>query len=316
MTRVRKAVIPAAGLGTRQYPASSALPKGMFTVVDRDGLTKAAIQIAVEEAQGSGITEIAIVVRPGDEALYQRYFTPIPDERRPAFAKHPWTLEQSEQLGRLRDMITYIPQTEPLGYGHAVYCARDWAGDEPFLLMLSDHVFISHTATPCARQALDVFEQYGRSVYALHRISEDRLRFFGTIQGERVQERPAVYNLTHVKEKPAVDYARRHFRVEGLPDGTYLGFFGQHVLTPDIFDALAYHIEHDIREGGEFQLTNAQELLREREGAYGCEIEGESHDMGVAAGMIQAQIALALHGANRAEVARALRELLQRVTID
>jgi UTP--glucose-1-phosphate uridylyltransferase len=309
MTRVRKAVIPAAGFGTRQYPASSALPKGLFTIVDRDGLMKAAIQLSVEEAQAAGVEEICIVVRPGDEELYRRYFRPIPEPSRPAFARQPWTFAQSEQLGRLRDMITYVSQTIPLGYGHAVYCARDWVGNEPFLLMLSDHVFISHIDTPCARQAIDVFEKYGRSVYALHRIAEDRLKYFGTIQGEQVQESPSVYWLMHVKEKPDVVYARRHLRVAGLPAGTYLSFFGQHVLTPGVFDALAYHIEHDIREGGEFQLTNAQEMLREQEGAYGCEIQGESRDMGIPAGMIGAQLALALHGVNRPDVEHILHQL-------
>ncbi|MFQ5857296.1 MAG: sugar phosphate nucleotidyltransferase [Anaerolineae bacterium] len=310
MTRIRKAVIPAAGMGTRQYPASGGLPKGMFTVVDRDGLTKAAIQIVVEEVQASGIEAICIVVRPGDEELYQRYFTPISGERRPAFARHAWALEQSEYLGRLREMITYVPQPTPHGYGHAVYCAREWVDDEPFLLLLSDHAFISDVSQPCARQLIDVFEQCGQSVYALQRISEDRLRFFGTIQGEKVQENPPVYRLTHIREKPDVAYARQHFRVEGVPDGMYLSFFGQHALTPGIFDALEYHIRHDIREQGEFQLTSAQEFLRRQEGAYGCEIQGESHDMGIPLGLLEAQVALAIHGVNRSQIARALHGLL------
>lgn len=309
MTQVRKAVIPAAGMGTRQYPASSALPKGLFTIVDRDGLTKAAIQLSVEEAQAAGIEEICIVIRPGDEELYQKYFQSIPTHSRPAFEKYPWAIEQSEKLARLRGMITYIPQTEALGYGHAVYCAREWVKNEPFLVMLSDHVFLSRQERVCARQLIEGYKLVRRSVYALQRISEEGLQYFGTIQGDTVTDIPGMYRLTNIKEKPDVDYARRHLRVDGMPHGTYLSFFGQHILTPGIFDALDYFIRNRIREKGEFQFTNAQELLREREGAYGLEIDGSSFDMGVPQGFIETQMALALNGKQRHAVSAYLRQL-------
>ena len=312
MTRIRKAVIPTAGRGTRQYPASGGIPKGLFTIVDRDGVTKTTIQIVAEEALESGIEAICIVVKPGDEAHYRRYFTSLPEEVLVTFKDPVMALQQSERLARLREIITYVPQPTPEGYGHAVWCARDFVGDEPFLLLLGDHAFISHTDKRCARQVMDVFEQYGKSVYALQRTPEDRLHLFGTVQGRRVQDCPPVYELSHVKEKPDLAYAREHFRVAGLPEGTYLCFFGIHALTPGIFDAIEYHIRYDIRENGEIQLTNAQELLREREGAYGCEVQGERYDMGIPLGLIETQIALGLAGVYQDEVRRILQRLMNR----
>jgi len=311
MAKVRKAVITAAGKGTRLYPASTTVQKEMFPLVDRDGLTKPTIQIIAEEALESGIEEIGIVIQPGDEANYRRHFSGISGDLLPSFKGKEWAITESKLIKRLQEVIAYIPQEKQEGYGHAVYCAKDWVGDEPFLLLLGDHLYISHTGKRCARQLIDIYEGYGKSVVALKRTPENKLHLFGTVNGTRVQDSPPVYNLTQIKEKPEIDYARGHLRIPSLPEGTYLCFFGMYVLAPAIFDCLGHHIVNNIRERGEIQLTGAQELLMQREGSYGCELMGDRYDMGVPFGYVETQIALALNGVNSEEILASLKGILK-----
>ena len=161
--KVRKAVITAAGRGTRQYPASSTVQKEMFPLVDVDGLTKPTIQIIAEEALDAGIEELCIVTAPGDEEMYRRHFRGLSEDLLPAFEGKEWALQESERLARIEQALHFTTQPSPEGYGHAVYCAGDWVGDEPFLLLLGDHVYISSDpqGRRCARQVVDVFERTG-----------------------------------------------------------------------------------------------------------------------------------------------------------
>jgi UTP--glucose-1-phosphate uridylyltransferase len=283
----------------------------MFPLVDRDGLTKPTIQIIAEEALESGIEEIAIVVSPGDEDSYRRHFSAISEELLPAFSGKEWALQQSQRIAYLQDIITFIPQPSPEGYGHAVWCAKDWVGDEPFLLLLGDHVYVSHTDKRCARQLIDVYEQFHRSTFALKETPENRLHLFGTVAGQPIGPRHPVYRITQIKEKPDIRYARQHLRVPGLADGMYLCFFGMYVLTSRVFDCIEYHITNNIRERGEIQLTNALDRLREQEGTYGAETLGERYDMGIPFGYVETQVALALYGINRTEILQSLRRIIQ-----
>ncbi len=269
--RVHKAIITAAGRGTRQYPASTTVQKEMFPLVDVDGLTKPTIQIIAEEALAAGIEEICIVTSPGDEEMYHRHFRGLSGELLPAFAGKDWALRESEQLARLERALTYVAQPTPEGFGHAVYCAKDWVGDEPFLLLLGDHVYVSTAADGrrCARQVVDVFERSSHTVSAVKRTSERLLHLFGTVRGEpllgemgdaataTVSAAPApsdVYRVVAMVEKPSVERAQVELRTPGLPAGEYLCFFGMHVFTPAIFDCLGYNIAHDIREKGEYPV--------------------------------------------------------------
>jgi len=281
--QVKRAVIPVAGYGTRLYPATKAVKKELFPVVDRDGLAKPLIQLIAEEAVESGIEEVCLIVQPGDDRAFRDYFEgELPAELREKLHQMDWALEQSRVVADLGQRLSYVEQKTQEGYGHAVYCAHEWVGQEPFLLLLGDHVHVSSTEVRCARQLIDAFERHGRSMSAVTRTPESELHGFGTIAGERVAEDPRVVRVTHIKEKPAPEYARQHLRVPGLPDGEYLSWFGQHLFTPGIFDALRYQIDNDVREKGEIQLTSAQELLRETEGAYfAYEAEGERLDLGV-----------------------------------
>ncbi|HEV8190418.1 MAG TPA: sugar phosphate nucleotidyltransferase [Ktedonobacterales bacterium] len=310
--RVRKAVITAAGRGTRQYPASTTVQKEMFPLVDVDGLTKPTIQIIAEEALAAGIEEICIVTSPGDDEMYRRHFHGLTGELLPAFAGKEWALRESEQLARLEQVLSYVEQPVQEGFGHAVYCARDWVGDEPFLLLLGDHVYISTApdGNRCAHQAVDVFERTGCTVCTVKRTPARLLHLFGTVRGEPLAASTDIYNVRAMVEKPTPERAAAELHTPGLPQGEYLCFFGMHIFTPAIFDCLAYNIAHDLREKGEYQLTAAQALLLEREDYLAYEAQGERYDMGVPFGLVETQLALALSSPLRDEMVASLRRIL------
>ena len=310
--KVRKAVITAAGRGTRQYPASSTVQKEMFPLVDVDGLTKPTIQIIAEEALDAGIEELCIVTAPGDAEMYRRHFRGLSEDLLPAFEGKEWALQESERLARIEQTLDYVTQPSPEGYGHAVYCASDWVGDEPFLLLLGDHVYISSDpqGRRCARQVVDVFERTGQTVSAVKRTPERLLHLFGTVRGEPLAGEDGLYRVTAMVEKPSPTRAAQELRTPGLAPGEYLCFFGMHVFTPAIFDCLGYNIRHDVREKGEFQLTSAQALLAAHEPYLAFEARGERFDMGIPFGLVETQLALALNSPMREQMIASLIRIL------
>jgi UTP--glucose-1-phosphate uridylyltransferase len=310
--KVRKAVITAAGRGTRQYPASTTVQKEMFPLVDVDGLTKPTIQIIAEEALDAGIEELCIVTAPGEEETYRRHFRGLSENLLPAFKGKEWAFKESEQLARIERALHFVTQLTPEGYGHAVYCAREWVGDEPFLLLLGDHVYISSDpkGRRCARQVVEVFERTEQPVSSVKRTPERLLHLFGTVQGEPLPGEEGTYRVTKMVEKPTPERAERELRTPGLRAGEYLCFFGMHVFNPGIFECLCYNIEHDVREKGEFQLTSAQAMLAEREPYLAYEAQGERYDMGVPFGLAETQLALALHSPMREEMIASLIRIL------
>lgn len=312
MKTVRKAVITAAGKGTRQYPASTTVQKEMLPLVDVDGITKPTIQIICEEAIKSGIEELCIITNPEVDAQLRRHFQAIPEALLPAFAGKEWALAQSEKLGDMQRRLTYVVQESPEGYGHAVYQARDFVNDEPFLLLLGDHVYISRTDKPCSRQVIDVFNVSGCTVSAVAPTHEHLLHLFGTVAGNRISTDPDVYEITAIKEKPTVEYAEEHLRAPDLPRGHYLCFFGMHVFTPGIFTALEYNIKNNLRENGEFQLTSAQERLCKAERCMAFATKGDRYDMGVPFGFVETQMGLALNSPFRDQVLASLVRSLAR----
>jgi UTP--glucose-1-phosphate uridylyltransferase len=310
MAKVTKAVITAAGMGTRHYPASATIQKEMFPLVDRDGTTKPTIQIIVEEAIDSGVEEVCIVTSRDTLDQFQRHFRGLSPEVAPAFRGKSWAIEEAEKLAALSERIRYVIQEAPEGYGHAVFCSREFVGDDPFLLLLGDHVYISATKKSCSRQIIDVFSEHRCAVSGVQRTEEDLLHLFGTVVGRRLAGHPPVYELTEIKEKPTLEYAEEHLRTSGMPRGQYLCFFGLHVLPPAIYEAIGYHIKNDIRERGEIQLTNALEMLRGQDRYVAVEVDGQRYDMGVPFGYIQTQLALALNSPARRNVLSSLPHLL------
>jgi UTP--glucose-1-phosphate uridylyltransferase len=314
MAKVRKAVITAAGRGTRQYPASTAVQKEMFPLVDRDGLTKPIIQIIAEEALDSGIEEICIITQPGEESLYREYFKRLDNDTVKSFRGKDWAILESEKLQGLGERLHFAEQHSPEGFGHAVYQAKRFVGDEPFLLLLGDHVYISNTKERCARQLTRVFEQYMLdAVTGVQPTLERDLHGFGTIRGEVVDASKGIYRAQLIIEKPAIEVAREQLVTPGLPAGNYLSHFGMHVFSPRIFDSLEYLIKNDLREKGEIQLTAAQEHLRQqsKDGKYWVVVsQGQRYDTGIPYGLMETQLALALNGIHRVQLCEAIARIL------
>lgn len=296
MTRIHKGVITAAGRGTRQYPASQTVQKELFPMVDVDGYAKPTLQLIVEELLASGVEEICVIVNPANAEPIRRHFQGLTaSELSGQFAGKAWAEPLSDALHDMARRLTFVTQETQNGFGHAVFQARDWVGDEPFVMMVGDHIYFSQTERRCARQIMDVSESHNTPVSSVARIPEAHLNRYGTIAGTRLPgTNLPVYTIREMTEKPAVDYARAHLRTPGLPDDQYLCFFGIHAFSPAIFDYLDYLIQHDLRQRGEIQLTSAQELLLKREPYLACEIAGVSYDMGIPEGLVQTQIALAL----------------------
>ena len=312
MAKVRKAVITAAGRGTRQYPASTAVQKEMFPLVDRDGLTKPVIQIIGEEAIDSGIEEICIITQPGEEKHYRDYFQRMSDEEAKQFRGKDWAILESEKLGAFGERLHFAEQDAPEGFGHAVYQAKKFVGDEPFLLLLGDHVYISDIKDRCARQLVKVFEQYMLdAVTGVQPTIERQLHLFGTIRGAPVDANKGIYRAELIIEKPAIEVAREKLATPGLPAGNYLAHFGMHVFSPRIFDSLEYLIKNNVREKGEIQLTAAQEHLRQQTSKYWAVVtQGQRYDTGIPYGLMETQLALALNGVHRTEICEAIARIL------
>ena len=271
--RVRKAVFPAAGLGTRFLPATKAQPKEMLPLVD-----KPIIQYGVEEAVASGIDNIILVTGRGKNAIEDHFDVSVELE---TFLEMRGKREQLAEIRKISNLINfaYVRQGEPLGLGHAVLVTREYVGDEPFAVILGDDVIDAEP--PAMKQLMDVFEQVGGPVLAVERVPQEDISNYGVINiDERAQLGPGVYQVRDLVEKP---------RREEAPSN--LAIIGRYVLTPDIFPALA---KTKSDRTGEIQLTNGlRELLKSRP-IYACEVRGVRHDTGNKLGFLKAVVYFAL----------------------
>ena len=286
--RVRKAVIPAAGFGTRLFPASKAIKKELFPIIDKSGKPKPVIMTIVEEAINAGIEEVCLVVQSRDRELFEGFFKTLPLIEN--FNKLPQEdQEYSHYLMDLGQRISFVTQDVQDGFGHAVFCTREWVGDEPFLLMLGDHLYASDSEVSCARQILDVYDRVEHSVVGLKTTPSDQIHNFGCVTGAW-QESDTILSITEFYEKPDVEYARQHLQVEGLREDEFLTVFGMYVLVPEIFDYLEENISHSLRERGEFQLTSCLDKLRKEDNFSGYLVKGRCFDIGVPEAYRQAMI--------------------------
>jgi len=274
---IKKAVITAAGRNQRTLPVQ--------LLIDRDGAEKSVLQILVEEALSAGVEDIAVVVAPGDKA--------------------PYAKSVGEHTGRL----CFIPQEQPLGYGHAVYCARDFVGDAPFLHLVGDHLHVSRDDESCARQLVKVAQAEDCAVSAVQATRENLLPYYGVVGGRRVPGRKDLYLVETVAEKPTPTEAELRLIVPGLRAGHYLCFFGMHVLTPTVMDILAQQVA-DAGERGGVTLSGALTVLAAREKYLAFEERAWRYDVGVKYGLLTAQLALALSGQDREDVLARLLELV------
>lgn len=289
---ITKAVITAAGRNQRTLP--------LQTLIDRDGVEKSVLCILVEEALSAGVTEIAVIVAPGDEAAY------------------------AEVVGDYAGRLHFVPQEEPRGYGHAIYCARDFVGDAPFLHLVGDHLYVSGTDRRCARQLVAVAQAEACAVSAVQATRETLLPYYGTVGGRRVAGRKDLYVIETVIEKPTPTEAELRLIVPGLRAGHYLCFFGMHVLTPTVMHILGEQLgnpksqpdypkskpKYPKSPDQSVNLSDALALLARREKYLAFEEQALRYDVGVKYGLLTAQLALALSGEERGEVLARLLELL------
>jgi UTP--glucose-1-phosphate uridylyltransferase len=268
---VRKAVFPAAGLGTRFLPATKAQPKEMLPLVD-----KPAIQYVVEESVASGLDQIIIVTGRSKRALEDHFDTAFELEH---YLKERGKLEDLAQIQAISKLaeVSYVRQREPLGLGHAILVARALVGDEPFGVFLGDDI-IGGARVPCMRQLLDVYEKYDGPVIAVERVPRERIHQYGVIAGKNINGN--VWEISDLVEKP---------KAEDAPSD--LAIIGRYVLTPDIFEILA---ETRADKRGEIQLTDGLRTLRKKRPMYAVEFEGKRYDTGDKLGFLKATVEFAL----------------------
>jgi UTP--glucose-1-phosphate uridylyltransferase len=274
---IRKAIVTAAGKSQRTLP--------LQTLVDRDGGSKTALCIIIEEILQAGIQEICLVVFPGDREAFQNAAGP--------------------HAGR----IQFVEQTRPLGYGHAVHCARSFVGDSHFLLLVGDHLYVSGSEKRCAAQLVEAALRERCAVSAVQATHESKLPYYGAVGGRLVPNCKGLYEITAVLEKPTPTEAEQKLIVPGLRAGHYLCFFGMHILTPAVMEILGEMLD---RAGGQAStaLSPALTKLAARERYLASELQGRRYDIGVKYGLLTAQLALALDGKDREEVLSGLVELL------
>ena len=291
---IRKAVVPIAGLGTRLFPASQACKKELFPVIGPDGIARPLLHYQVMDLLSAGIEQICIIVQPGEERLVRGYFGGPDQDYEGRLAKAPELLQELVNMKAALERLSFAVQATQEGYGHAVYQARAFAAGEPVLLCLGDHLFRG-AGTSCHRQLIAAYAQCGGyTVSAVNRIGPPELKGYGTIAGRRLPENPQLVEVERIVEKPSIELARRSLRVDGLGPDEFLGWFGMHVLSPAIFEVLADMIARNERQKGEFQLTYAQELLRQREGYFALEMQGgRRFDFGTPQDYVQSVAAFA-----------------------
>ena len=275
--KVRKAVIPAAGFGTRMYPATKALKKELFPIIGKDGRAKPIILAIVEEAISAGIEEVGIVVQEGERDFHDCLKSPPKPELWNKLSAE--NKQYSDYLQSLGDRITILTQTEQEGFGHAVFCAKDWVDGQPFLLLLGDHVYTSNNKLSCAAQIVDIYQQVNTSVIGITVMSADIIHKAGCVSGKWQSE--SVLSIDEIYEKPTLEYAREHLRVPGMPEEEFLGVFGMYVLESDIFALLGSEISNNERFKGEFQLTTCLDKLRQHYGAIAYLVRGQYYDTGM-----------------------------------
>lgn len=309
--QIRKAVITAAGRGVRLYPAADTVQKAMLPIVDRDGLSKPVIQIIAEEALESGIEEICVICAPGDEEAYRRQFKSLHENLLASYRGADWAQEQAERLSNVVGRLRFAPQHNPHGYGHAVYCARDFVGDQPFLLLLGDHLYVSHLeGKRCAQQLVELAAQESCAVAAVQSTREHLVGRYGTLAGKRLPNHPGAYQIERIIEKPSVSQAELELHTPGLRAGHFLCFFGMYVLTPSVFTILGEAVEAATQDHADVQLTAALQELARRERYLALEVEGSRYDIGTKFGLLQTQIALGVAGKDRDVVLSMIVELL------
>lgn len=272
---LKKAVITAAAPDQRKLP--------LQTLIDKDGIKKSVLEIIIEEVVNAGITEICIVIQKEDEETY------------------------GQVLGEHGHYVTFVHQIKPLGYGHALFSANDFIGNESFLHLVGDHLYINRSNIPCAKHLVDFAQKQKCAVSAVQATRETLISHFGVVGGTGFQKMNGVYKINQVIEKPTPTVAEQKLIVPGLRTGHYLCYFGMHVFTPTVISILGKEIEKEADR--KVNLSFALHELAQKEQYLALEKNDLRYDMGDKYGLLKAQLALALSGKDRDLVLSDLLEL-------
>lgn len=268
-----------AGLGTRLYPVSIVLPKGLMPFVLPSGQLTTGLQLIAESLLRAGIEQIGVVVSPEQESIYHRFLEGDSARYGDALARRPELRAAYESLQRLRAHTTLIVQPQPYGFGHAVWCARDFAQGEPVLVMLGDHLPLATGDQTPVSQSLAMYAQLRVPLYAVYRVPLQVVERYGILQGEPT-EQARLYRLVQVVEKPDRAFAQQALRTPGLPEGEFFTHFGIYCLPADFWRVQEEIAEEYQPSRGEWYLVDAQQRLLARMPAYLLEVEGEMLDFG------------------------------------
>jgi UTP--glucose-1-phosphate uridylyltransferase len=299
--KIKKAVITAAARGNRIYPVADSVQKSMLPLIDKDGIHKPIIQIIAEEAFSAGIEEICIVCAPGDDRKYTEHFkilqeaiqySPLSDIEKEA---------QDASLKKIAERVSFVVQEEPHGYGDAVYKSRQFVGEDSFLLLSGDYLYISYLKNiSCAKQLIDLAEAENCSVSGVNPTPEYLISKYGTLTGKSVSGRQGIYQIEKIIEKPSVTQAELELHTPGLKSGYYLCFFGMSVFTPNLFVLLEEYITQN--KGKQILLTPVLQKLAEKEKYLALEIMGNRYDTSKKLGLMPAQLALGLSSSMKDEI--------------
>jgi UTP--glucose-1-phosphate uridylyltransferase len=285
LMKVKKAVIPAAGLGTRMLPASKSVPKEMLTVAQ-----KPAIQYLVEEAAASGIEEILIIVSRGKSVL-EDHFDYFPElEQRLILSGR---VDLAADVRKIADLceITFVRQKELLGLGHAISCAKSFTKDDPFCVMLGDDLIYTGDGKTASSQLISVYNEFGESVVGVQEVSPDAIHLYGSIKPDNSEKK--VMRVLDMVEKPSKEEAPSYFAA-----------LGRYVLTPEIYDEIEKKPE---KEGKEIQITDALRALAKKGSLYACDFDGVRYDTGNLLGYLKASVEYGL----RSECGEGFKEYLK-----
>ena len=278
--KVKKAIIPLAGFGTRVFPATKCVRKCFMPLLDTDGLLKPALMIMLERLLEAGIEDIALIIGEDEQEEFDRFFEPLPEEYRENLPSDKRNCENL--INQMRSHITYVHQKERKGFGHAVWKAKKFTDGEPVLLLLGDFVYRSNTNENCSKQVIDAYKECGRTLVSIMEVPLEKVVHYGILHGVW-DENETMMKVDSMVEKPTDDYAKEYLGVENeRGERKYYATFGQYVLTPEVFEELETEITGgNPTEGKEYGLTAALDRVREKHGMYGFVPDGKSFDIGL-----------------------------------
>lgn len=278
---IKKAIIPVAGFGTRMYPATRGIKKEFCPVVDKDGLTKPGILVLLEELDNAEIEQICLILNREEEQYYKDYFfTPLSENH---YKKLPTHMQEYEKkIERIAKKLKFVYQEEQKGFGHAVYQAKQFAGNDPTLLLLGDTIYSSNTGEPCTKQLIDAYEKYGQAMIALQKVSLETVGNYGIFAGTWENNEQDIMKINRIEEKPSIEIAKDYLAVaDNKKSENYFAAFGAYVITKEVFSRLDEMIHLNVVNAkGEVELTDALKYVSEHEGMMGFVPDGESFDLG------------------------------------